>query len=98
MKRDTLAGALFRCGQFEEALAEERRAGAELSPNSGISSLARWTRPRFAAQAWRPRASEASGPSACVHLGRKVNERRTFTFDDAQDRWWYAQLAGLVPA
>jgi len=101
--RDTLAWALFRCGQSEEALAEEQRAldEADAALNDQFTGPLKQMRSQVAL--WAPgeprdrQGDEASTLSVRVaELEREVNERRTFEFQDAQDRWWHAQLTQLV--
>jgi formylglycine-generating enzyme required for sulfatase activity/serine/threonine protein kinase len=104
--RDTLAHALFRCGRFEEALAEARRAfdeggGAEHQELSGSLDWIRLT-----VDSWDPTSAVSlyAGyrkdmerlPGQIAVLDEDVSERRTWEFDDEQDTWWHAELSKLV--
>ena len=101
--RDTLAWALYRCGHLEEALAQEQLAVDEapdpLKPQFVATSKQLQERVALWAEG-EPRARRADEaaqlPSRIAALERDVSERRTFEFDNAQDRWWHAQLSGLV--
>ena len=101
--RVTLAMALYCCGRAEEALAEVSRA-VEEAPAEQKQILefrleqlhelvAGWTQDEPRSQ----QAEEARELSARVaELERDVNARRTYEFEDAQNRWWHSQLSGLV--
>jgi serine/threonine protein kinase len=103
MFRDTVAWANFRTGRFDEARAEEEQAGAEVDEARKPEiaeyvakleqAIAEWS----GDQARSRRSQEASELAVRVAaLERDVNARRTYKFDDAQERWWHAQLAQLV--
>jgi formylglycine-generating enzyme required for sulfatase activity len=98
--RITLAWALCRCGRFEAALAEAQRAAQE--ENSEL--IADWTkRLQGVAELWEESGKRTERAEECAQLStrvadleRDVEERRTFDFEDAQERWWCAQLTQLV--
>ncbi|HZJ71326.1 MAG TPA: SUMF1/EgtB/PvdO family nonheme iron enzyme, partial [Planctomycetota bacterium] len=101
--RDTLAWALYRCGQLEEALAQEQLAVDEAQDPLKEQFVASFEQLQEHLALWahgEPRARRADEaanlPARIAALGREVDERRTFEFEDAQDRWWHAQLSGLV--
>jgi formylglycine-generating enzyme required for sulfatase activity/serine/threonine protein kinase len=101
-QRDTHAWALYRCGRLDEALVEEQQAlelaggtlqaKVEASQQRLQQQVARWREDQ------RPRRVEQAGQLAAriAALEPALAERRTFEFDDPQDGWWHAQLAGLV--
>jgi formylglycine-generating enzyme required for sulfatase activity/serine/threonine protein kinase len=101
--RDTLAWALYRCGRSEEALVEEQRALDEAEDSLKEQFVPSWKQLQEQVALWaegEPRARRAEEaaklPARIAALEHEVNERRTFEFEDAQDRWWHAQLSGLV--
>src|SRR5262249_12051033 len=101
--RDTLAWAMYRCGRFDDALAEEARAVEEVTEElSGEletwqeklrAQVALWTRPDARA---RGLDEERALSMRMADLGGRTRQRRTFEFEDAQDRWWFGQLSQLV--
>lgn len=104
--RNTLARAYFRCGRFEEALAEARRGEAE-SRGDDRKELAgsleafresvEWWDPRSAGSKYSEFRRDADElPLRIAALEEKVNERRTWEFDDEEDTWWHAELSKLV--
>jgi formylglycine-generating enzyme required for sulfatase activity len=100
---DTLAWANFCTAHLDEALAEERRATDEIEGGKRKEFDGFLARLEHAILEWSERGGralrvdEAARLTALVvELERRVNERRTYEFDDPQDRWWHAQLAQLV--
>jgi formylglycine-generating enzyme required for sulfatase activity len=101
--RDTLARALYRTGRFVEALAEEQ--GAVDEAQGGMKSdlsdaldqmkshVERWT-----TEAGRSKSREdvAKASARIAELEGLLQERRTYEFEDPEDRWWHAQLSSLV--
>jgi len=101
--RDTLAWALFRCGRPDEALVEEQHAVDDAQGPLKAQLAASLKQMQGQVALWAPgeprgkQADEEARLSAQVaDLEREVSERRTFEFEDAQDRWWHSQLAQLV--
>jgi len=100
--RGTLAMALLRTGRLDEALAEARRAADEesridaaheLTPKRVQDLVATWKSPEVRAK----QAEEVAQFATHVdELRRAVDERRTYPFEDGDDRWWHAQLSKLV--
>jgi serine/threonine protein kinase/formylglycine-generating enzyme required for sulfatase activity len=101
--RDTLELALFRAGRLDEAAVEAQRAEDEkrATMNAGrgpsaakvLEMVAHWRDPEH-------RATQAEGAAKVAtqveELSRAVSQRRTYEFDDGEDRWWHAQLSKLV--
>ena len=104
--RDTLGRALYRTGRFDEAVAETRRAADEAtgSLKDELTETAQymkaeeerlWTTPEGRA---RSRENAAKNARRMAELEGGIGERRTYEFEDADDRWWHAQLSSLVSA
>ena len=97
--RDTLAWALFRAGRLDEALAEERTALAEPGGEALKDSAADLER---AIALWRgdglanQRAERDELAEEIDALARRVDELRTYDFDDPDKEWWNRQLSKLV--
>jgi serine/threonine protein kinase len=101
--RDTLAWALFKVGRFDEALNEEKRAAAAVDPTERAAferyvarmekEVERWTDETARSDC---RARREALAQTVNSLEREVDERRTWDFADAEDRWWHAQLSKLV--
>lgn len=99
----TLAWALFRCGRIEASLGESQSALHE--PNGEQSGdIAAWCKKlQGEIELWKEGAKRNDRTEECAKLSarvadleRDVDERRTFDFDDAQERWWCVQLTQLV--
>ncbi len=100
---DTLAWALYRCGFLEKALDEENlaidsiptqwRAAAAIGLARLKQFVSQWDGPE--ARAMQEQAAERLA-QRIAELRRKVDERRTYDFDSATDRWWHTQLSSLV--
>ena len=103
---DTLAQAYYRCGRFEDALAEARSSEAEGRGEEGTERSIFLKSVRQSVAWWDPRsedsrystfrASADELPRRIAVLEEKVNERRTWEFDDEEDTWWHAELSKLV--
>jgi serine/threonine protein kinase/formylglycine-generating enzyme required for sulfatase activity len=97
--RDTLAWALFKLGRFDEALSEERTAQSEQGGDALKSSAADLEK---AVAGWRGdelakrRETRDKLAEEVVALTARVNERRTYEFDDPEKEWWNRQLVKLV--
>ncbi len=101
--RDTLAWALYRCGRLEDARAEVQRAQEELTDRPDRVVLASLQQTEDMIAGWLQQDAPAKRlefentlAARLVELEQSVNERATFEFEDAQDRWWHAQLTQLV--
>jgi formylglycine-generating enzyme required for sulfatase activity/serine/threonine protein kinase len=101
--QDTLAWALARCGRFDDAIVTENEAIAAAQGKQKAELAASLKRMQAQAQSWQDeslrakRTEEVSTMSARVaELERDLDERRTFDFEDGEDRWWQAQLSKLV--
>jgi len=103
--RDTLAWALFRTGQFDLAMAEERQALSE-APESSTSEYAGHVKKlEEAVSGWRgsdgsllaaPREEATQVASEVTALEAEVNRRRTWSFANGEANWWHVQLTKLV--
>jgi formylglycine-generating enzyme required for sulfatase activity/serine/threonine protein kinase len=101
--REALAWALYRCGRPEQALEEMQRAVDDAQGLLKELMERSWTSMQEHVSLWapgEPRSRQideaASLAASVVDLKRDASERRTFEFEDAQDRWWHLQLAQLV--
>jgi formylglycine-generating enzyme required for sulfatase activity len=97
--QDTLAWALFRAGRLDEALAEERSAlagpGGEWLRDSAAAlerAVARWREDALANQ----RAAHDVEAEEIEVLAQRIDELRSYEFDDPDKEWWNRQLSRLV--
>jgi len=105
VRRDTLAWALFRTGQFDLALAEERQALSE-APETSKSEYAGYVKKlEEAVSGWRGgdglllatrREEGTQVASEVTALAAEVNRRQKWSFADGEARWWHVQLTKLV--
>jgi formylglycine-generating enzyme required for sulfatase activity len=96
----TLAWALCRCGRFEAALTEAQSAAEE----ENSEQIYDWSkRLEGVVELWKENGKRTERIEECAKLSARVadlesdvEQRRTFDFEDAQERWWCAQLTQLV--
>ena len=97
--RDKLAWALFKVGRLDEALSEERAAlsgpGGEALKASAADlekEVALWRGDEVA----KRRETRDKLAEEVVALTARVNERRTYEFNDPEKEWWNRQLVKQV--
>ena len=97
--RDMLAWALFKVGRLDEALSEERTAlsgpdGEALKASAADleKEVALWRGDEVA----KRRQTRDKLFEEVAALTTRVNERRTYEFDDPEKEWWNRQLVKLV--
>jgi serine/threonine protein kinase/formylglycine-generating enzyme required for sulfatase activity len=100
--QDTLAWTLYYCGRLDEALAVKDLALASApEPDDELTASCEHLQSQIelwnsaAARAARTREADDLAMQVSA-LGKDVEVRRTYEFDDAQERWWHTQLAALV--
>jgi formylglycine-generating enzyme required for sulfatase activity len=102
--RTTLAWALYRCGRVEEARREvenvkasEPEISEDLVETLDHLEVAHHL-PEWIGDEARAQQSENTKKLAgrVSRLEARVEESRTFEFDDGRARWWHAQLSKLV--
>ncbi|MBL8755611.1 MAG: SUMF1/EgtB/PvdO family nonheme iron enzyme [Planctomycetes bacterium] len=98
----TLARALFRTGRFDAAIAEGELAVAATAPALRTDQEKRLALLRQGIAEWTD-AERQKRVAEAAELARRTAELepgvtawRTYTFADASDRWWHAQLERLI--